>query len=94
LKTTISIHAVFFDFDGTLAKLNINFPLMRQAVLDLVVAYGAPLNGLSNLYVLEMIKAAQELISKNIQEKRVPFWRRQSHSLRKSKLKQQRKGNS
>jgi phosphoglycolate phosphatase len=63
LKTTSSIRAVFFDFDGTLAKLNIDFPLMRQAVLDLIGAYGVPLNGLSNLYVLEMIKAAQALIS-------------------------------
>jgi phosphoglycolate phosphatase len=63
LKATRSIHAVFFDFDGTLAKLNIDFPLMKQAVLNLVAAYGAPLEGISNLYVLEMIKAAQELIS-------------------------------
>ena len=63
MKTTSSIRAVFFDFDGTLAKLNIDFPLMRQAVLDLIGAYGVPLNGLSNLYVLEMIKAAQALIS-------------------------------
>ena len=73
MKRTISIHAVFFDFDGTLAKLNINFPLMRQAVLDLVVAYGAPLNGLSNLYVLEMIKAAQELISEKHPRKKEAF---------------------
>jgi phosphoglycolate phosphatase len=63
LKATRSIHAVFFDFDGTLAKLNIDFPLMRQAVLNLVAAHGAPLDGMSDLYVLEMIKAAQELIS-------------------------------
>ncbi|MGO9138046.1 MAG: HAD family hydrolase [Syntrophales bacterium] len=63
MKATRSIHAVFFDFDGTLAKLNIDFPLMKQAVLNLVAAYGAPLEGISNLYVLEMIKAAQELIS-------------------------------
>ncbi|HEX7534957.1 MAG TPA: HAD hydrolase-like protein [Syntrophales bacterium] len=63
MKATSSIRAVFFDFDGTLAKLNIDFPLMRQAVLDLITAYGAPLSGMSELYVLEMIKAAQELIS-------------------------------
>ena len=73
MKRTISIHAVFFDFDGTLAKLNINFPLMRQAVLDLVVAYGAPLNGLSNLYVLEMIKAAQKSISEKHPKKKDAF---------------------
>jgi phosphoglycolate phosphatase len=63
LKAKGSIHAIIFDFDGTLAKLNIDFPLMRQAVLDLIGAYAVPLNGLNNLYVLEMIKAAQKLIS-------------------------------
>jgi phosphoglycolate phosphatase len=63
LKATSPIHAVIFDFDGTLAKLNIDFPLMRQAVLDLIGDYAVPMNGLSNLYVLEMIKAAQILIS-------------------------------
>ena len=73
MKTTISIRAVFFDFDGTLAKLNINFPLMRQAVLDLIGAYGVPLRGLSNLYVLEMIKAAQELISEKHPRKKDVF---------------------
>jgi len=63
LKATSPIHAVIFDFDGTLAKLNIDFPLMRQAILDLIGDYAVPMNGLSNLYVLEMIKAAQILIS-------------------------------
>lgn len=63
MKATSPIHAVIFDFDGTLAKLNIDFPLMRQAVLDLIGDYAVPMNGLSNLYVLEMIKAAQILIS-------------------------------
>lgn len=63
MKATSPIHAVIFDFDGTLAKLNIDFPLMRQAILDLIGDYAVPMNGLSNLYVLEMIKAAQILIS-------------------------------
>jgi len=63
LKTTRAIHAVIFDFDGTLAKLNIDFPLMRQAVCDLIGSFAVPVNGFHNLYVLEMIKAAQKLIS-------------------------------
>jgi phosphoglycolate phosphatase len=73
LKATSSIHAVIFDFDGTLAKLNIDFPLMRQAVLNLAGAYGVPLNGMSNLYVLEMIKAAQELMSEILLKKEDSF---------------------
>jgi phosphoglycolate phosphatase len=80
LKATSSIRAVFFDFDGTLAKLNIDFPLMRQAVLDLVETYGAPLDGMSNLYVLEMIRAAQELISQ-IHPKEEDFFLEQAIAL-------------
>jgi len=57
------MHAVIFDFDGTLAKLNINFPLMRQGVRELILDYAVTMNGLNDLYILEMIKAAQILIS-------------------------------
>jgi phosphoglycolate phosphatase len=73
LKATRSIRAVFFDFDGTLAKLNIDFPMMREAVLDLAVAYDVPLKGMGNLYVLEIIKAAQELISEIHPQKEEAF---------------------
>jgi len=59
------IEAVVFDFDGTLAKLNIDFPFMRRAVLDLTASYSVSLDGLSNLFVLEMIEAGRDLISGN-----------------------------
>jgi phosphoglycolate phosphatase len=65
LKTGNSIRAVIFDFDGTLARLNINFPQMRKAVMDLIETYRVPLNGLSDLFVLEMINAGKALISHN-----------------------------
>jgi phosphoglycolate phosphatase len=73
LKVTSSIHAVFFDFDGTLAKLNIDFLMMRQAVLDLAGSYDVPLNRMTNLYVLEIINAAQELISEMHPQKKEAF---------------------
>lgn len=57
------IEAVVFDFDGTLAKLNIDFSFMRKTVLDLTAAYNVPMDGLSKLFVLEMIEAGGELIS-------------------------------
>jgi phosphoglycolate phosphatase len=56
------IEAVVFDFDGTLTKLNIEFHLMRKAILDLIGTYGIPINGLANMYALETIKAAFGLI--------------------------------
>jgi phosphoglycolate phosphatase len=63
LKTEKQIRAVVFDFDGTLATLNINFPEMRKAVLDLIESYEIPVDALSDLFVLEMVDAAETLIS-------------------------------
>ncbi|MBM4272211.1 MAG: HAD family hydrolase [Deltaproteobacteria bacterium] len=58
-----SVGAVVFDFDGTLAKLNINFPRMRKAVVDLIDSYGVPVDGLRDMYVLEMVDAGMSLIA-------------------------------
>jgi phosphoglycolate phosphatase len=59
-----SLKAIVFDFDGTLAKLNIDFPQMRKSVIELIESYGVPLNGIIHLFVLEMIGAGKDLISK------------------------------
>jgi phosphoglycolate phosphatase len=59
-----TIDAILFDFDGTLVRLNVNFSAMREAVLDLIVSYGAPRDGLGGLFVLEMIEAGREFISR------------------------------
>jgi len=53
-----SVRAVIFDFDGTLAELNIDFARMRQAVLKLIDEEGVLSEDLASLYVLEMIEAA------------------------------------
>jgi phosphoglycolate phosphatase len=63
LKTERIIRAVIFDFDGTLAKLNINFPHMRKSVLNLIKTFQIPLNGLGDLFVLEMIDTAKEILT-------------------------------
>ncbi len=73
MKTGNSISAVIFDFDGTLAKLNINFPQMRKSVMNLLETYRVPLNGLNNLFVLEMINAGKALIFHNCQGKEEKF---------------------
>lgn len=61
----LPLRGIVFDFDGTLAKLNIDFPRMRQGVMDLISSYNVPLsdNGLKDLFVLEMINAATTLVS-------------------------------
>jgi phosphoglycolate phosphatase len=55
--------AIVFDFDGTLAKLNIDFVLMRAAVRDLPLCRTLPEEKFAGLYTLEMIEAAAALIA-------------------------------
>jgi phosphoglycolate phosphatase-like HAD superfamily hydrolase len=34
-----NIKTIIFDFDGTLAKLNIDFDLMRKTILEIIFSY-------------------------------------------------------
>jgi phosphoglycolate phosphatase len=61
----ISIETIIFDFDGTLAKLNIDFKQMRDAVLKLISSYGIERNYLQTDFVLEMINTSKEILSKS-----------------------------
>jgi hypothetical protein len=65
----ISIETIIFDFDGTLAKLNIDFKLMRDAVLKLISSYGIERNYLQTDFVLEMINTAKEILSQEFPSK-------------------------
>ena len=55
--------AIVFDFDGTLARLNIDFAMMRAAVRDLPLCRAIPEERLKNLMTLEMIEAAGAFIA-------------------------------
>ena len=55
--------AVVFDFDGTLAVLNIDFGLMRKRVLELMERYGVKEEAVGEKYLLEMIDQAHHLLS-------------------------------
>lgn len=65
----IIINTIIFDFDGTLAKLNIDFKLMRDAVLKLISSYGIERNYLQTDFVLEMINTSKEILSKSSPQK-------------------------
>jgi phosphoglycolate phosphatase len=69
------LRGIVFDFDGTLAKLNIDFHGMRQAVRDLVAGYNLPVadDGLKDLFVLEMIAAGTALIAQHRPGKEAEF---------------------
>jgi phosphoglycolate phosphatase len=61
-----TIKTVIFDFDGTLAKLNIDFHQMREAIRELILYYG--INELKTDFVLEMIKGAAIILNRRSEE--------------------------
>ncbi|MEA3471537.1 MAG: hypothetical protein U9R24_07450, partial [Thermodesulfobacteriota bacterium] len=63
--TPAKIDTILFDFDGTLATLNIDFPLMRENILALIGRYNISPDGYKNLYVLEMIEAGRIAVSRS-----------------------------
>jgi len=69
----IIIDTIIFDFDGTLAKLNIDFKLMREAVLKLISSYGIERNHLQPDFVLEMINTSKTILNKTSAQKAEAF---------------------
>lgn len=74
------VTAVLFDFDGTLAELNVDFIRMRRAVLDLMTDYCEPPSEMEDLYVLEMIEAGKTLVSEGCPGREGEFFAR-AHQL-------------
>jgi phosphoglycolate phosphatase len=60
-----NLNAIVFDFDGTLAKLNIDFPLMRKLLTEMIASYGVPVPQISHLLALEMIEAGRQWLAAN-----------------------------
>lgn len=58
-----TIKTIIFDFDGTLAKLNIDFHRMREAVGKLILSYGITRDELHTDFVLEMIDSATAILN-------------------------------
>ena len=60
-----TIKTIIFDFDGTLAKLNIDFDQMREAVGKLILSYGITRDELHTDFVLEMIDSAAAILNQH-----------------------------
>lgn len=54
--------AFIFDFDGTLAVLNIDFSLMREQIFDLVLQFGIREESVRERYLLEIIDEVFSLL--------------------------------
>jgi phosphoglycolate phosphatase len=89
---TRNVQAVVFDFDGTLAKLNIDFPLMRASVLDLLASYGGATDGIRHLFVLEMIEAGKNILEADHPATGRDFYRRACRLIRDIEVEAARRG--
>ena len=56
------IRAIIFDFDGTLAVLNIDFSFMRGKVFDLMKRYGVSEELVEERYLLEIIDEVYQIL--------------------------------
>jgi len=72
----LKLSAVVFDFDGTLALLNIDFREMRRDVLGLAASFGIPEDGMERLFVLEMIAETRERIARKAPGREDIFYER------------------
>ena len=70
-----SIDTVIFDFDGTLARLNIDFEQMRRDVASLIDRCGVDSRVLQNRFVLEMIGEVQTLLGNHSEDRAASFSR-------------------
>jgi len=57
------VRAVVFDFDGTLALLNIDFSSMRERVFELMRKYGVHEGMIEERYLLEIIDEVVQIIN-------------------------------
>ena len=57
--------AVVFDFDGTLAVLNIDFSLMKEQVFDVMKRFGVDEGSIRETYLLEIINEVTQYLSEN-----------------------------
>jgi phosphoglycolate phosphatase len=70
---SIIVDTVIFDFDGTLAKLNIDFDHMLSAIVELIAHYGIAHQSLQNRFVLEMIAEAGAILNNKSRKKAESF---------------------
>jgi phosphoglycolate phosphatase len=72
--------AMLFDFDGTLAVLNLDFAHMRQRVIAHAETYGVASSTLEGMYILEMVDYAATLLRHHNADRAATFFQ-QAHQL-------------
>ncbi len=70
------IKAILFDFDGTLAKLNINFLSIRDRIFDLIRQYGVDEGRIKEKYLLEIIDEVYKILLNENLSKAEAFYKK------------------
>jgi phosphoglycolate phosphatase len=87
-----AIKAIIFDFDGTLAVLNIDFSLMRERVFDLMRRSGIREDAVQERYLLEIIDEVYEMLWKENPSGAQTFYQESHDILREVEMKAAEKG--
>ena len=87
------VKAVIFDFDGTLAVLNIDFSLMREQVLDLIRHYGIEEETIQEKYLLEIIDEVYQILWKKNPSGAEAFYLESHRILHKVEMRAAEEGN-
>ena len=88
----LGLSAVIFDFDGTLATLNIDFALMNRSVIELLARYGVSEQDVGKRYVLEMIQEGRRIMDARQSDGGTRFAREAADILRNIEVEAAREG--
>ena len=86
------IKAIIFDFDGTLAFLNIDFSLMRERIFDLMRRYGVKEETIQEKYLLEIIGEVYQILWEKNPSHAEAFYQESHHILHEVEMRAAEKG--
>jgi phosphoglycolate phosphatase len=92
MPTLHSIKAFIFDFDGTLAVLNIDFSSMRERLFDLMRRYGVKEEAIQERYLLEIIDEVYQILCDRNPSGAESFYRESHLILHQVEMKAAEKG--
>lgn len=88
----LGIQAIIFDFDGTLAELNIDFSFMKKRVYELIGEYGVEEESIREKYLLEIIDEVYKIINENRPYEANEFYQRAHQILYQIEMESAEKG--
>jgi len=86
------IKAIIFDFDGTLAVLNIDFSLMRERIFDLMRAHGIRPETIQEKYLLEITDEVYQVLRVKNPSGAERFYQESHHILHEVEMKAAEEG--